>query len=107
MARRVRSRVRNSLIAAVCVGAVSIASQSGVATVQGAGVDTFHGLTPRRLLDTRVGNPTFDGLRAGEGALGPAGRTDLKIAGRGGVPLTGASSVALNVTASAQRQCRT
>lgn len=44
---------------------------------------------PARLLDTRTG-PVV--------ALGPAGRADVPVLGRGGVPATGVTGVALNVT---------
>lgn len=49
---------------------------------------TFHPLAPVRLLDTRV-----DG-----GRLSAGGTLPLRVAGRGGVPATGATSVVLNVT---------
>ena len=90
---------RRSVVGIFCLGAFALATQTSVLPVAGAGPATFHGLTPARLLDTRPGNPTIDGLRSGEGPLGTAGRIDLTIAGRGGVPATGASAVALNVTA--------
>ena len=45
-------------------------------------------LTPARILDTRGG-----------GALGPLGITAVPILGRGGIPSTGVSAVAINVTA--------
>ncbi len=50
---------------------------------------SFAGLTPARLLDTR------SGLGAPKGA---ATSVRLTVAGRGGVPATGVSAVALNVT---------
>ena len=61
---------------------------------------TFTPLTPARLLDTRafVG-VTIDGIGAGVGAVSPAGVRTIRVAGRGGVPATGVSSVVLNVTA--------
>jgi Tol biopolymer transport system component len=59
----------------------------------------YTGLTPARLLDTRAGFPTIDGQAAGSGAVGPGGSIDVTIAGRGGVPASGAGAVALNVTA--------
>jgi len=57
-------------------------------------------LTPARLLDTRIGagNTTIDGQSQGTGRLQAATPFDLMVAGRGGVPLTGANAVILNVT---------
>ena len=79
-------------------GGVSIFNSAGstdvIADVQGytgpaagAGAGLFTPVTPARLLDTRAG-----------GTLGPGGRTDLAVAGAGGVPATGVSAVVLNVT---------
>ncbi|MER6591673.1 hypothetical protein ABT214_07455 [Micromonospora purpureochromogenes] len=51
-------------------------------------IGMYYPLTPQRLLDTRTG-------------LGPRGAdqaTELQVAGRGGVPASGAGSVVLNVT---------
>jgi hypothetical protein len=59
---------------------------SGFTTSQGG----YHPLTPARLADTR--------LDAGGHHLGPASQLDLDVAGRAGVPASGASSVVLNVT---------
>jgi hypothetical protein len=58
-------------------------------------------LVPARLMDTRVGAPytTVDGQARGQGALGPGAVRSLQVAGRGGVPASGAGAVALNVTA--------
>ncbi len=52
----------------------------------------FHSLTPARLLDTRTGVGTA------AGPLGPSGVVDLAVAGRGGVPATGAEAVVVNLT---------
>ncbi|CAA9246502.1 MAG: hypothetical protein AVDCRST_MAG10-1986 [uncultured Acidimicrobiales bacterium] len=52
----------------------------------------FHALTPTRILDTRAGNG------APVGRVASAAPVDLQVAGRGGVPTTGASAVVLNVT---------
>lgn len=59
----------------------------------------FTGLTPARLLDSRAGSSTVDGIAAGGGAMTPTGVVNLTVAGRGGVPPTGAGAVAVNVTA--------
>ncbi|MBI4884598.1 MAG: hypothetical protein HY826_11165, partial [Actinobacteria bacterium] len=61
--------------------------------------DTFHGLVPARLMDTRVGGSTIDGLFAGGGPVGIASVTNVTISNRGGVPASGVGAVALNVTA--------
>ena len=60
---------------------------------------SFGALTPARLLETRGGLNTIDGLGNGAGAVGPAATVDVQVTGRGGVPATGVGSVALNVTA--------
>ncbi|HVL06042.1 MAG TPA: fibronectin type III domain-containing protein [Acidimicrobiales bacterium] len=52
----------------------------------------FNPLPPARILDTREGNGAPTGRVAQGGAI------DLQVTGRGGVPVTGVSAVALNVT---------
>ncbi|MBN8888286.1 MAG: hypothetical protein J0I77_21415 [Rudaea sp.] len=59
----------------------------------------FTSLVPSRVLDTRAGAQTTDGLFSGTGALQANSQLDLTIAGRGGVPANGAGAVVLNVTA--------
>lgn len=59
-------------------------------------------LTPARLLDTRAGTTTIDGLDQGTGALGTAtsgGTFNLPVRNRGGVPSSGVSAVVVNITA--------
>ena len=58
----------------------------------------FAPLQPARLLETRFGRPTADGLFDGGGALGAGASLDLGVLNRGGVPATGVAAVALNVT---------
>lgn len=58
----------------------------------------FTPLVPARLLDTRAGTATTDGLFVGTGALAANSQIDLSVAGRGGVPAMGAGSAILNVT---------
>jgi len=53
---------------------------------------TYTPLTPARILDTRNGT---GGL---PGAIGPGATVDVQVTGRGGVPTTGVSAVAMNVT---------
>ena len=53
---------------------------------------------PRRVLDTRVGFATVDGVDAGSGVIAGDGVHEVVVAGRAGVPAS-AASVVLNVTA--------
>jgi hypothetical protein len=52
----------------------------------------YHPLAPARILDTRTG------LGAGAAKVGPGATLALQVTGRGGVPATGVSAVALNIT---------
>ncbi len=58
----------------------------------------YTGESPRRLLDSRPGASTSDGLFLGMNPLGHGSLTTLDVAGRAGVP-GDADSVALNITA--------
>ncbi|HET7722878.1 MAG TPA: hypothetical protein VFK43_23115, partial [Acidimicrobiales bacterium] len=70
-----------------------IADVSGWYGASGATVGSrYHPVAPSRLLDTRTG---LGGLLA---QLVPLGALDLQVTGRGGVPATGVSAVAVNVT---------
>ena len=60
---------------------------------------SFTSLDPARLLDTRSGATTIDGVFAGGGAPGQSSSVDLTVVGRGGVPASGVGAVVLNVTA--------
>ncbi|MEP6940456.1 MAG: hypothetical protein ABI846_11895, partial [Rudaea sp.] len=87
-------------------GQVSIFNSAGgtqvVADVLGYFTDTsqFTSVVPARMLDTRAGAATIDGLFAGGGALGAGASLDLAIAGRDGLPAPGSVGAAvLNVTA--------
>lgn len=55
--------------------------------------------TPGRLLDTRAGYSTVDGLFQGGGAIGSGARLNLTIADRYGIPASGVGTVVLNVIA--------
>jgi hypothetical protein len=59
----------------------------------GAGSSGYTPITPSRILDTRTGNG------AATQALGANSSLDLQVTGRGGVPGSGVSAVAVNVTA--------
>jgi hypothetical protein len=54
----------------------------------------FTAVTPDRLLDTRDGTGTNGSIAP----IGPGGVINVAVTGRGGVPATGVSGVALNVT---------
>ncbi|MCX6510938.1 MAG: S8 family serine peptidase, partial [Actinobacteria bacterium] len=69
--------------------------------VPSTGSSTFNSVSPVRLSDTRAqvaGGATVDSQQVGKGKLGGGGVSVIPIAGRGGVPQTGAGAVALNVT---------
>lgn len=53
----------------------------------------FTPVTPARVLDTRTGNG------AAAAPVAPGGQVDVQVAGRGGVPPTGAVAVVMNLTA--------
>lgn len=55
----------------------------------------FTGLNPARVLDTRTGNG------AAKAPVSAGHSIDVQISGRGGVPATGATAVAVNLTATA------
>ncbi|MFK7917784.1 MAG: HYR domain-containing protein, partial [Ilumatobacter sp.] len=55
-------------------------------------------VTPERILETRAGESTVDGLFEGAGTLAAGKEVELQVAGRGGVPAD-ATAVFLNVTA--------
>ena len=55
-------------------------------------------LSPARLMDTRSGAVTVDGLFSGAGKIGPTGTRTLSVLNRGGVPVSGVGAVVLNVT---------
>ncbi len=96
--------IPNLVIAKVgAYGQVSIFNASGstqvIADVAGWFPTTaYNALSPARLLDTRPGAPTVDGISAGAGALAPGATRTLTVTGRGGVPATGVSAVVLNLT---------
>ncbi|MCE9623055.1 MAG: CAP domain-containing protein [Actinomycetia bacterium] len=62
---------------------------------------TYTGLVPARLLDTRPGSTTVDGMFVGGGQVGAGSVVSVPVLGRGGVPLSGVGAVALNVTVAA------
>ncbi|MEO1058377.1 MAG: serine protease, partial [Actinomycetota bacterium] len=56
------------------------------------------GLLPARLLETRPGEPTTDGLQAGIGRLAARTTVEIQVTGRAGVP-TAATAALVNITA--------
>jgi hypothetical protein len=91
--------VANVVIATIGAGGkIRIFNNAGytqvIADVSGWFADGsyYHALTPSRLLDTRTG------LGSPVGPLGQGQKLDLQVAGRGGVPASGAVAVALNLT---------
>lgn len=65
----------------------------GYVDTTASGGATFHPVTPARLFDSRTG----DGVRAG--VFAPGDHVDIDVAGRAGVPASGATAVVLNLTA--------
>jgi hypothetical protein len=57
----------------------------------------FVPLLPARLMDSRPGQTTTDGVHAGEGTRAAGSVTEVQVAGRGGVAAD-AAAVSLNVT---------
>lgn len=55
-------------------------------------------MVPARLLDTRPGATTVDGISAGAGSAPTGNQINLQVAGRAGIPSSGASAIALNTT---------
>ena len=99
--------IPNLVISGMSSGQVSLYNGSAtaatdlVADVQGwfPSNSGYAALTPARLLDTRSGQSTIDGQYAGVGALAADGSLNLQVTGRGGVPVAGAGTAVLNVTA--------
>ena len=62
------------------------------------GAGGLHPLAPARLLDTRAGTSTVDGLQQGAGPTTAGRSLRLPVLGRGGVPPSGVWAVVVNVT---------
>jgi type IV secretory pathway TrbD component len=58
----------------------------------------YSALSPSRLMDSRAGQATIDNRFAREGRINSGQIYHLQVLGRGGVPATGVSAVAVNVT---------
>ncbi len=67
-----------------------------------AAVSDFSGATPLRLMDTRAGEPTFDGQQTGAGAIGPKATRAVNLSRPGlstrGLSVQPGDVVVLNVT---------
>ena len=98
-----RARTRVALLIVVgMLAALLVLAAPGVGrrtAVAAPPTQGFVGVTPARLLDTRVGASTIDGQQQGIGVFTAEQTRDLPILGRGGVPTTGVSAIAINVTA--------
>jgi hypothetical protein len=93
------------IVAAGCDATANLLSSTGptdaIADVVGyfrAGPDITP-LVPARLLDTRAGAPTVDGLDSGTGKVSGGNQFDLQVTSRAGIPSPGAAAVAVNITA--------
>lgn len=62
----------------------------------------FDPVSPSRLLDSRAPGLTIDGESSGAGALAAGSVTELRVAGRAGIPST-AAAAALNITVTGVR----
>ncbi|MEO5679062.1 MAG: hypothetical protein ABIS47_05265, partial [Acidimicrobiales bacterium] len=100
--------IANSVIAKVGAnGQVNIYNDMGttqvIADVAGWFPTTaaYNALAPARLMDTRPGAATIDGIAAGAGALLNGSVRTVTVTGRGGVPTSGAGTVVLNITVTA------
>ncbi len=71
---------------AAVTGACNDVNEISVVTASGSG--RYNPLTPARILDTRNG----------PGPVGPGATVDVQITGQGGVPASGVTAVAVNVT---------
>ena len=85
-----RRRAAVVLLASALAGLLLVAVPARPAVAAGEG--RFFPLTPSRILDTRTGNG------APAAMVGPGATVGLQVTGRGGVPASGVSAVAMNVT---------
>jgi len=79
----------------------STTTTSPPVTVEPVTPDSYNAVAPARIFDTRApnnGGRTVDGREAGQGKVGAKAVAVVSVAGRAGIPLTGAGAVALNVT---------
>ena len=79
-------------------GTTAAANPTPTQVMTGVAASPFVSLVPARLMDTRPGTTTIDGLLGGIGTRASGSITEVPIATRGGVPVD-AAAVVLNVTA--------
>lgn len=84
-------------LAATILSAAGLVTTVGGSSSAAPGDPVFQGLTPARLLETRSGLSTIDGLANNVGRVGGGQVLSLTVTNRGGVPAN-AAAVALNVT---------
>lgn len=90
------SGLRTALVLLLSLATITAGGSAPALAVTTAGTaGGFTALNPSRLLDTRTGLGQSAGSRA---AVAPGTAVSLQVAGRGGVPASGAGSVVLNVT---------
>jgi len=82
------------------LGGGGLGGGGGVVVTNPPSGGEFHALEPARILDTRDGT----GTGSVPHTLGDAETITVAVAGHGGVPLTGATAVAVNLTATAPKQ---
>ena len=96
-----RRRGRRAAWLSVVLLAVAVSTSPPFApgaVARATGSPRFVGLSPARLLDTRPGSATVDGVGSGAGPLGPSATVEVPVLGRGGVPAAGVAAVVLNIT---------
>ncbi len=92
---------RSSRLLAAAVAAVVLAPITSVPTLSPLQVaaQSVTTVTPGRILDTRPTGVTVDGQQQATGAFGAGETRTLPVANRGGVPASGVTAVAVNITA--------
>jgi hypothetical protein len=101
MARSVRRLAAPDRVLRLGVVLCSLLSTVVVAVaarVEAASPAGLQSVGPARLMDTRPGGITVDGGQAGAGAMIDGEQRAVQVAGRGGVPASGASAVFVNIT---------
>ena len=99
-ARHQRDTGRIGFLTLAAVTAIVVAGVASARPPASAAATTGYAAldAPARLLDTRAGEPTIDGLFSGQGLRAAGATLELPVGGRANVPLD-ATSVVLNVTA--------
>lgn len=95
--RRLGSRIRRAAFVAAFAAAVVPTADAAVTMARAAPTSALVSVPPARLLDSRPGATTIDGVAAGTGLVGSGSTLELAVAGRAGIPAN-AASVVLNIT---------